>query len=53
MFKIIRRHFLRGRKEINALTVPENPSCQAALITGDDSIIPFRVLSEAAGLAGD
>jgi hypothetical protein len=36
---------LRGRKEINALTVPENPRCQAALITGVDSIIPFRVLS--------
>jgi hypothetical protein len=34
----------RGRKEINALTVPENPRCQAALITGVDSIIPFRVL---------
>jgi hypothetical protein len=39
------RTLLRGRKEINALTVPENPRCQAALITGVDSIIPFRVLS--------
>ena len=33
----------RGRKEINALTVPENPRCQAALMTGADSIIPFLV----------